>query len=354
MFLDWLRGLAAIIMLQGHVFHSFTRPDQREHGFYIYSQFLGGQAAAVFLFLTGITFGLGIARRHELSPLHRVFAALKRARYLFLLAILFRLQLFLTGWGHTQLKDLLQVDVLNVMGVTTALLSLIALLPDALARFRWAALAGIAIAGVAPLMSKLDTSIAPGFLLGYLVPGVQFSIFPWGSFIAFGLACGSLIPLVPRESSRHSWNRITQWAALLGFACILLGIYCAQLPFSIYDGAEFWLDSPALIACKLGTTLLMAAAAFLWTEYLNPGPSWVRLLGTTSLAVYWVHVELVYGNSLWFWKEQLDAWHSLAAVVGVVMLMTGMSWAIQRVSWREWWRGIVSSGRIAPVNSDAA
>jgi uncharacterized membrane protein len=54
-FLDWLRGLAALIMLQGHVFHSFTRPDQREHGFYIYSQFLGGQAAAVFLFLTGIT-----------------------------------------------------------------------------------------------------------------------------------------------------------------------------------------------------------------------------------------------------------------------------------------------------------
>src|SRR6187399_3477239 len=88
-FLDWLRGLAALIMLQGHVFHSFTRPDQREHGFYIYSQFLGGQAAAVFLFLTGITFGMGIDRRSQLAPLERVFSALKRARYLFILAILF-------------------------------------------------------------------------------------------------------------------------------------------------------------------------------------------------------------------------------------------------------------------------
>lgn len=110
-------------MLQGHVFHSFTRVDQRDHGLYIYSQFLGGQAAAVFLFLTGITFGLGIDRRADLPPLQRVFAALKRARYLFLLAILFRLQLFFTGWGHTRAADLLQVDVLNLMGVTAAMLS---------------------------------------------------------------------------------------------------------------------------------------------------------------------------------------------------------------------------------------
>jgi len=125
-FLDWLRGLAALIMLQGHVFHSFTRPDQREHGFYIYSQFLGGQAAAVFLFLTGITFGMGIDRRSQLAPLERVFSALKRARYLFILAILFRLQLYVFGWGQTQLSDLLQVDVLNLMGVSAALLSLVA------------------------------------------------------------------------------------------------------------------------------------------------------------------------------------------------------------------------------------
>ncbi|MEP6963285.1 MAG: hypothetical protein ABI995_14485, partial [Acidobacteriota bacterium] len=240
------------------------------------------------------------------------------------------------------------------------LLSIVALLPDALARFRWSTLAGIILAGVAPLMTNLDKSAFPDFLLGYLIPGVQFSIFPWGSFIAFGLACGSLIPLIPVESQRASWNRIAQWAALLGFALILLGLYCSQLPFSIYPNAEFWLDSPALIACKLGTTLLLGAAAFLWTEYLNPGPSWVRLLGATSLAVYWVHIELVYGNSLWFWKEQLDVWQSLAATAGVVILMIGMSWAIQRLPWREWWksaalRASAYGGRVATnVNSDAA
>jgi len=321
-------------MLQGHVFHSFTRVDQRGHGLFIYSQFLGGQAAAVFLFLTGITFGLGIDRRSNLAPMQRVFSALKRARYLFLLAMLFRLQLFLTGWGHTNLRDLLQVDVLNLMGVTAALLSLVALAPDGRSRFRWAALAGIVMAGVSPIIADADTSAIPAFLRDYLVPGVWFSIFPWGAFLAFGLACGSLIPRVAPDE----WSRVTQWAGLCGFALIFLGMYCSQLPFSIYPSADFWVDSPALIACKMGTTLLLGAGAFLWTEYLSPGPSFVRLLGTTSLAVYWVHIELVYGNLLWFLKERLMPWESVAACGGVMILMIGMSWLIQR--FRPSWRGL--------------
>jgi uncharacterized membrane protein len=325
-FLDWLRGVAAIIMLQGHVFHSFTRLDQRGHGFYIYSQFMGGQAAAMFLFLTGITFGLGIERRDTLSPWRRVGSALKRARYLFLLAILFRLQLYLTGWGHTRAKDLLQVDVLNLMGVATAILSLIALAPDRRARFRWALLAGALMAGLAPLISDADTSWLPFFVRDYVVPGAWFSIFPWGSFLAFGLACGSLIPDVRADA----WGKVVQWGALVGFGLILLGLYCSQLPFSIYPSADFWVDSPALIACKMGTTLLVAAVAYLWTEHLHPGPGFVTLLGTTSLAVYWVHIELVYGNAFWFYKERLMPWQSALACIALITLMTLMSWAIRR------------------------
>lgn len=314
-------------MLQGHVFHSFTRPDQRDHGFYLYSQFLGGQAAAVFLFLTGITFGLGIDRRSALSPWERVVAALKRARYLFLLAFLFRLQLLLTSFGHAPLRDLLQVDVLNLMGATTAVLSLIALAPDRKARFRWGVLAGALLAGLAPLVTDADTSALPAFLRGYIVPGPTFSMFPWGSFLAFGLACGSMIPAVPGEA----WSRVTQWAVLTGFGLVLLGLYCSQLPFSIYPNADFWLNSPALIACKMGATLLFAGVAYLWTEYFSSGWSFVQLLGRNSLAVYWVHIELVYGNLLWFLKESMQPWQCVLAALTVIVLMIAMCLTIQRV-----------------------
>ena len=56
-YLDWMRGLAAATMLQGHVFHSFTAPELRTGSAYTLSQFFGGMPPAIFLFLTGITFG---------------------------------------------------------------------------------------------------------------------------------------------------------------------------------------------------------------------------------------------------------------------------------------------------------
>ncbi len=151
-FLDWLRGLAAIVMLQGHTFDSLLKPELREQPAFIFSQFFGGQAAAIFLFLTGITFGLGMNRRDDLPAWRRVTGALRRARYLFLLAIAFRLQMWIFAWPHQPWTNLLRVDVLNLMGATAALLSVTAL-AHGMQRLRWAVLAGVALAALAPVMS---------------------------------------------------------------------------------------------------------------------------------------------------------------------------------------------------------
>lgn len=331
-FLDWLRGLAAIVMLQGHTFDSFLRPELREHPVFIFSQFFGGQAAAVFLFLTGITFGLGMNRRDDLPAWRRITGALRRARYLFLLAIAFRLQLWIFALPVRPWTDLLRVDVLNLMGATAALLSVMAL-AQGMQRVRWAMCAGIALAGLAPVMAGLNTSAVPGPVRDYLVPSATtFSILPWGSYLAFGLAAGSAIPLV----RRGEWGRVMQWTALSGFGLLLAGQYFSNLPFSIYPHANFWLDSPALVACKVGITLLLGSVAFLWTEYFSAGWSGVCLLGTTSLAVYWVHVELVYGR--WFapYKGQLKVWQCLAASAVLTLAMIAMSVAIRRArsSWQ--------------------
>src|ERR1700733_14214030 len=87
LFLDWTRGLAVVVMLQGHVFHSFSRNDLRTQSAYMLSQFLGGIGPAVFLVLTGITlaFLMDRSERRLLSTTGRWMAALRRAGYLFLL-----------------------------------------------------------------------------------------------------------------------------------------------------------------------------------------------------------------------------------------------------------------------------
>src|SRR5215467_6812372 len=87
-FLDWSRGLAVVIMLQGHVFHSFNRTDLRTDGPFMLSQFLGGIGPAVFLVLTGITLAFLMDRRERqgFDALARWKFALRRAGYLFSLA----------------------------------------------------------------------------------------------------------------------------------------------------------------------------------------------------------------------------------------------------------------------------
>src|SRR5260370_30230804 len=118
-FLDWSRGLAVVIMLQGHVFHSFNRTDLRTDGPFMLSQFLGGIGPAVFLVLTGITLAFLMDRRERqgFDARARWKFAMRRAGYLFSLAFLFRLQLWLFAFPQSPWTDLFKVDILNCMGL---------------------------------------------------------------------------------------------------------------------------------------------------------------------------------------------------------------------------------------------
>ena len=49
-------------MIQCHAFNSFARLDVRGQGAYQLSQFVGGMAAVLFLFLAGVTFGFQMDR----------------------------------------------------------------------------------------------------------------------------------------------------------------------------------------------------------------------------------------------------------------------------------------------------
>ena len=322
-YLDWLRGLGAVVMLQGHVFHSFLKPELRDGGPYMTSQFVGGMPPAIFLFLTGITlaFLMDSAERKGLRPADRAMTAFRRAGYLFLLAFAFRFQLWLFAWTSPW-TDLLRVDILNCMGMAVALLSVMALFRTS-DRIRLCAMIGLAIAFGAPLVSQMNWSWAPDLVRNYVTPDYNsFGFFPWGAYLAFGMSAGSLIRTIPEETT----ERVIQWGALLGGGLILCGQYSANLPFSIYPKSEFWLNSPAQVIIKQGATLLLLALAYLWTRYCaKPGWSWVRQFGTTSLLVYWVHIELVYGRWLYFFKNNLTVAQTISAALCVILLMLAIS-----------------------------
>jgi uncharacterized membrane protein len=336
-YIDWMRGLAAVIMLQGHVFHAFTHNEHRQSAAYQLSQFVGGMPPAIFLFLTGVTlaFLMDGRERRGLPPVERVWAALRRAGYLLGVAFLFRLQLWVFGLPSSPWTDLFRVDILNCMALAVAVFSLLAVFRT-VERIRLCAVLGMAIAGASPLLSMVDWSLLPQGFKDYLAPAYTgFPFFPWAAFLAFGMSAGSLI----RVTAQENMDRLLQWAALAGTLLIMAGWYFSNSPYSLYPSSEFWLNSPSLVFIKLGVILWIGAFAFLWNKgEAGERWSWVRQFGLTSLLVYWVHIELVYGRWFFFWRENLDIPQTVLAAVGITLLMLGLS--VARTNYPRWsgWR----------------
>ncbi|MEZ5401064.1 MAG: heparan-alpha-glucosaminide N-acetyltransferase domain-containing protein [Bryobacteraceae bacterium] len=330
LYLDWLRGIAAVIMLQGHAFHSFTNKAGRDSSVYVLSQFVGGLPPAIFLFLTGVTlaFLMDSAQRKAIPPGRRVWIALKRSGYLFALAFAFRAQLWVFGQPSSPWTDLLKVDILNAMGLAIAALAVMSVFTTR-DRVRLCAVLGVAIACVSPWVSALDWSVLPKALSAYVVPDYNFfSFFPWAAFLAFGVSAGSLI----RVAHRDAIERIMQWSAIAGLVLIALARYFSDLPYSIYTKSDFWLDSPALVFIKTGIILVMLSSAYVWTRYsVGERWSWVAQFGTTSLLVYWVHIELVYGRWFWMWKENLTV--NQAMLTAFVLIPVMLLLSLARTHW---------------------
>jgi uncharacterized membrane protein len=329
-YLDWVRGAAALVMLQGHVFQSFLRSDLREGGAYQMSQFAGGMPPAVFLFLLGVTFAF-LMDSHEgkgVASAARWRGAAMRSGYLFAVAFAFRLQLWLFSGFQGPWTDLLRVDILNCMGFALLVLSVMAVFKTT-ERIRLCAILGAAIALASPLVSGLAGVGLPSIVKAYLVPDRQFfSFFPWAAFVAFGMSAGSILRILKPEQLAPTM----QWFAWGGLALAFSAYTISGIGPSVYSTWDFWLNSPEMIFIKVGAVFMLIAFAWLWNLQLSSqGWSWVRQFGITSLLVYWVHVELIYGRWLDALKENLTVGQTVIAAILTVLLMLGLSLA--RTNW---------------------
>jgi hypothetical protein len=327
-------------MIQCHAFNSFARLEDRRDGPYVLSQFVGGMAAPLFLFMAGMTlaFQMDSLERREPRRLQRWIFALRRAGYILAIAFAFRISCFIAGLPQADPREIVKVDILNCMGVGLAAVAAVALFQWK-QRARFAVAAGVAIAAAAPIMANLPWAGAPQVLREYLVPvpgSGHFPFFPCAAYAAFGVAAGSIV----KRTEPGGFDRLMQWSVIIGFPLILAAQYFSSLPFSIYPRSNFWTNGPALILIRLGIMMLLMSASYIWTTWLaSRGWSWVECLGKNSLMVYWVHVMLVYGDIVRPVKRRLTIPETALATVVVIVLMVALSalwlrWKTRRADWK--------------------
>ena len=124
-YLDWVRGVAVLIMIEAHVLDAWTQAADRTRPLFGYAMILGGFGAPLFLFLAGLAVVLSAESKFRKTGDFAAswWAVQKRGWQVFGLAFLFRLQSYILS-GGSSLLSLLKVDILNVMGPAIAMTAL--------------------------------------------------------------------------------------------------------------------------------------------------------------------------------------------------------------------------------------
>jgi uncharacterized membrane protein len=295
-YLDWLRGVAVLIMIGSHTLDSWTRVADRVRPEYSWAMVVSGFGAPVFLFLAGIILVLAAASRVQkgLSAPEAAARARPRAWHIHGLAFVFRLQSWVISGGGFP-RALLKVDILNVMGI--AMLGAAILWGLGRGRVsRTVLLAGSAVAAamLTPLIRATPLlAVLPDPVEWYLRPSpgrTNFTLFPWSGFLLAGAATGVWL-----EAARQTGGerRINIALAVVGPAVAVAGYAASFLP-PIYAETSFWTSSPTFFFVRLGILMAAVPVGYAWNTVWR-GRSRLREFGIASLFVYWIHVEMVYG-----------------------------------------------------------
>lgn len=294
-YLDWLRGVGVLIMIEGHALDSWTRVADRDSDGYRLAILVAGIGAPLFLFLAGVAIPLAASSRLRkgLTPRQVAVTAVRRGGWIFLLAFLFRLQSIVISGGAFP-QSLLKVDILNVMGLSMmgAALFWAAGRRDAVrAPLFVAVTAGLALA--TPLIrSAAWIAALPDPIEWYLRPSAgstTFTLFPWAGFLTGGAAVGVWLA---RASAPAGERRVNALLFATG-AVTAIGGYAAAFMPPLFSNTSFWTGSPTFFFVRLGIVVALVPVAAVLTR-VRPMKA-LQDFGRASLFVYWIHVEMAYG-----------------------------------------------------------
>jgi uncharacterized membrane protein len=350
-YIDWMRGLACVLMFQTHCYDSWLSPAARKSSsLIIWSQLGGTLPAPLFVFLSGVSFALVTERLREKGLERSAIArqTILRGAEIFGMGMLFRVQEFALGYPWSPWTDLLRVDILNILGLSMMLMGVLCWVtgagPVAAARLRTLVAGVFTAAIVAMATPPLWTTDRPKFLpwpLESYINGVHifdkpqpwlFPLFPWSAFAFAGLAVGFFL------FSEFAKRKEALAFVLLGGTGILAGLLSIFFDSSrvrLYAVYDYWHSNPDFFLMRCGILLVILFLVYSWCRWglAQKGFSSIIQLGKTSLLVYWVHIEFVYGRFSILPKGQCSALKASAGLLTIFLAMVGLS--IARTSWKK-------------------
>jgi len=329
-YIDWMRGLACLLMFQTHCYDAWLGGSARQSRFFMYSQLGGTFPAPLFLFLAGISFALVTDKllQKNLAPSQIAHSTIRRGAEIFGFGLLFRLQEYLISWGWAPKSDLFRVDILNTIGLSMMLMGVLCWMVLSLMNFRdvqgapplsrrslasqggdvdsykkepphaWKnALRGIdgksgahrtvarpllvlAAISTALLISLLTpllwTTWRPRFLpwpLESCINGVhnlgvpQPWLFPIFPWAAFAFAGLAVGFMLQSPWTRPREARVFISLGIVGIVMIELSRWLDALPVQLYPVYDYWHTSPNFFLIRFGMLLVILTGVYAWCRW---------------------------------------------------------------------------------------
>jgi len=382
-----MRGLACVLMFQTHCYDSWLGGEARNSSFLRWSQRLGTLPAPLFLFLAGISFALVTTKlmRKGQNPGQITRTMVRHGAGIFAFGLLFRLQEYLIAWGWAPWTDLFRVDILNVIGLSMIFMALLCglVLATVSRGSQQSSLEPAEAPTEAPVIPLVSASIAITTLIALLTPPLYttwrptwlpwqlesyidgchnlgapqpwlFCIFPWTAFAFAGLAAGFI--LFGGRARERTASILTSFAGI-GAAAILLAYALDHSSIQVFSVYDYWHTSPNFLMMRIGMLLMICLLAYAWTSWALPSLSFsgsrsspsapsndvpwtVRFspliqLGKTSLLVYWVHIEFVYGRFSLLPKRSVGISTATRGLIEIFVFMLILSIARTRFDWKK-------------------
>jgi len=397
-----MRGLAVLYMIQLHTSHGWLLPDLRHGGYWEATQFFGGLAAPLFLFLAGAGVGLQwLAAAHEDGNRGATARALARGAELIVLGYVLRLQMWIidgaayarwktypgicflaVGYGLALLcisriargqpiakwhaftssvlvvagvvwayafdpkraDGLIRVDVLQCIGASLMLISALGARSERRRPGYFIALAVI-VSLVTPFMQSWVPGPLPSAVAGYLAqwPGADgervISLFPLCPWLGFA-AIGVAVGIAWARA-RSPVELATLLVRLMTLGALLALITNPSWPPLRGTAPPEAFAALLRLTYKAALCCVMIGPALA----LAHAPNFIReplaVFGRSSLLVYWVHLEFAFGTVSRPLARSLsyEAWaYGTALLMGSMWVLAALRNTRHATAIRAFWR----------------
>lgn len=333
LFIDLLKGLALVVMIEVHVFNTLLIPALKESWWWPSLNFINGLVAPAFTFTSGMVFVISIQNSNsELRKFGKDFWK-KMSRIGFIFAAgyalhipFFSIRKIMSHLDFDTLSRFFVFDVLQVIstGLFILLFARIIFKNDN-AFYNFSAVLTLLILFFGPIAWSIDfANYLPIFFAQFFnrMHGTLFPVFPWWAFLFAG-AYTAKIYLTARKNEKEkqfAWQLLFSGFVFYIVSVLFLYVFFPQSFTDIKPHPFFFLE-------RAGVIIFLLGIGWMYISQKENYKSFLLDVSRESLTVYWIHLQLIYRPTIFNdslatkYGNSLNLWGSLIITIILIIMM---------------------------------